>query len=332
MRAIATAVDRMFICALTRFLVGRSHHHTDKSQLMALLAFLDQNPTSQDIFPEPEIPSSEEVKTWISGKLAGHCVLDFCFRSGETTEHEPNNYVYARRFPADIPKSTPTVVIVPGWLVMNLTPILWLFGRGLWRQGISTVVVEPPYHMRRRPKGVWSGEYTISGDLVRTFNSIRQAVVDIRTLLGILRREGSSAIALQGTSMGGWMTSLVAGMESDLNLLFVGTAPVDLITVLNESPFVRSIRKDVFDSGVEIEQIRPVAKALSPFSYPPAIRKDRIRLIGAIHDRVIPPSGVDALWEHWERPILRRYPEGHMSIYLSRRFLSDFFHDCQALL
>jgi len=190
------------------------------------------------------------------------------------------------------------------------------------------VVIETPYQMRRKPAGHWTGELCISGDLAQTCDCMRQSVSDVRALISYLRFEGAGKIGVQGMSMGGWITSLTAASEPGLDLVVVAVPPVELMTILDESSLVRTIREDILESGIDMGVVQKISDLLSPLSYPLKSPSERVRLIKSEHDLILPPDGAVKLWEHWGRPILRTYSHGHLSFIISRRFLKDFINDC----
>ena len=52
------------------------------------------------------------------------------------------------------------------------------------------------------------------------------------------------------------------------------------------------------------------------FCFMPAIAKENILLIEAIHDLFSPRAAIDELWEKWDRPGIWRLPHGHFSFSL----------------
>ncbi len=325
----AESLDIAVIWSLTRFFLSRSHHHTEPSELEQLL-HLYQSADPDHVFSDP--CPTDEFAIQSAHHLFGHSTEEFVFPSAVQTPIERNNTVHARRIRSGSLEGKPVLILVPGWIIGHLDPLLWYFGRPLLRMGISSVVIEPPYQMRRTPSGSWTGEYTISGNMVRTFDSIRQAVLDVRRLIAILRQQGASRIGVMGMSMGGWITSLVSVVETDLALSAIVVPPVDLTHILKTSPLLRTIRNDIIQDGLLDQDVSRVSFLLSPLSYPLRVPLDRVRLFQARHDRALPPKGVEDLWNHWGRPLLRKYSAGHISIVLSPGFLRDFRRDCRQLL
>jgi len=330
-KAFSTGVDWLVVSGLRTFLIGRAHHKTDPEELATVLdAFENGGP--DDVFPAPGSLSQEclkvhEVSRWWKGKMA-----EFRFPSEVQTGCAVNDNVHARLISSKPLKGKPVLILVPGWIIGHQDPLLLYFGAPLTRHGIVSVVFQPPYQIQRKPKGHFTGELTISGNMVRTFHAIRQGVSDVRKLIAILRANGAGRIGIMGLSMGAWITSLVAVSEPDLALSAIVVPPVDLSHVITESPLVTTIRKDVAQSGIDVESVNRLSRLLSPLSYPLRMPKEGVRLSQAVHDYALPPKGTQDLWEHWGRPCMRRYRAGHISIIFTPRFMRDFFRDCRETL
>lgn len=63
----------------------------------------------------------------------------------------------------------------------------------LAKQGLAVVEIAMPYHLERRRPGSSHADYMLSPNLGRTLQSVRQAVVDGRQLIRILRCAGQNA-------------------------------------------------------------------------------------------------------------------------------------------
>ena len=50
----------------------------------------------------------------------------------------------------------------------------------------------------------------------------------------------------------------------------------------------------------------------SALTYPSALPKDRLFIIGGLGDRLAPPEQSRMLWEHWDHPRLHWYPGNHV--------------------
>ena len=65
--------------------------------------------------------------------------------------------------------------------------------------------------------------------------------------------------------------------------------------------------------GLSLDRIERLVRVISPLALAPRIAWDRRYLYAATADRLVPPHGVQALWEHWGRPRLDWYDGSHVS-------------------
>ena len=85
----------------------------------------------------------------------------------------------------------------------NIMNYSYLF-RLLNSLNLNVYFMTMPYHFDRKPKeSLFSGEYFVSGDIFRTQNDFKQAVLDIDASLQFIKRENLLPTLLTGFSMGG---------------------------------------------------------------------------------------------------------------------------------
>src|SRR5690606_35300632 len=81
------------------------------------------------------------------------------------------------------------------------------------RLGITVVEVSMPYHFERSRPGAAHADYMLSANLGRTLQSVRQAVVDGRSVVRWLSGSGYREISVLGMSLGSWVAGLVAAHD-----------------------------------------------------------------------------------------------------------------------
>jgi hypothetical protein len=119
--------------------------------------------------------------------------------SGVSTPSPENNTVRARYFPTDNDKRS-AVIVLPHWNAKAGTyfTLCKLFNRF----GISALRVTLPYHEERMPPESRRADYLVAPNVGRTLQSLRQAVVDTRSAVKWLKKEGYEKIGIVGTSIG----------------------------------------------------------------------------------------------------------------------------------
>lgn len=179
------------------------------------------------------------------------------------------------------------------------------------RLGFNIALPSLPLHGSRKAKGTLSKSLP-SLDTMDNIHGITQAVHEVRSLLGWIRREQpGQRLGIYGVSLGGYVTSLVAGLEEPLDVLVAGVPAVDFQAVfLAQTP--PSVRlTDWFRAfhAATVELNRP----LSPLAVTPATPVESRYLYAARGDRVLPPATQALrLWEHWGRPESYWFDGGHV--------------------
>lgn len=247
-------------------------------------------------------------------------IYSFYFDSQLPSGYRENDLVQGECFPSR-PLHAPAVIVISGWLegstdYSRLAHWVELSGRNLW-------TMDHPYHIRRTPFGARSGELSITADLLRTLNAVRQAVVDARTLIGALWELGSRDIAVLGFSLGGWVGALLALSEPKVSSALLVAPVVRPDELFMHSPFFSSLRE-----GIEIEDRLHVFDRIPHLFLPkqcePLVEPQRIHLIGAHEDPLATPRSLHELSSRWgcNREIL---PGGHITLYFTRRLWQRIF-------
>ena len=131
------------------------------------------------------------------------------FPSSIATDVEENNLVWAR-----VTESRPldhALVVFHHW---NATSRNSKIAQFFSRRGITVVEIAMPYHFERSRPGSSHADYMLGPNLGRTVQSIRQAVLDGRKLIRILKNEGYGEISLLGMSLGSWVAGLIAAHDT----------------------------------------------------------------------------------------------------------------------
>ena len=84
--------------------------------------------------------------------------------------------------------------------------------RSLARHRVSSALVSLPFHWERAAEGTPSGAYFLSGDPLWSSAAFRQAVVDARSVLGLLRGRGIP-VGVLGFSLGGIIAHMLMAIE-----------------------------------------------------------------------------------------------------------------------
>ncbi len=183
------------------------------------------------------------------------------FPSSITTPYENNNTVEARFFPVTGNKA---VIVSPQWNGQADSHIALC--TTLNRFGISALRMSLPYHDTRMPDGFTRADYTVSGNIGRTIQSVRQAVQDIRRAADWLFAQGYKEVGLIGTSIGScvsWLAFIHDDRFTGGVFNMVSSWFGDVVwRALTTSHIRRAL-----ESEMTAEEIREAWKVISPAAY-----------------------------------------------------------------
>ena len=179
------------------------------------------------------------------------------FPSSLPTDIEENNTVWARVEECGSPDHA--LVVFHHWNATSRYPQL---ARFFARRGITVVEIAMPYHMERSRPSSLHADYMLSSDLGRTIQSMRQAVLDGRKLITVLRNVGYGKISVLGMSLGSWVAGLVAAHEPTVGraaLLLTAGSLADMVWTGRATRHIRAS----LESQVELGDLR---RAWGPFN------------------------------------------------------------------
>jgi hypothetical protein len=197
----------------------------------------------------------------------------------------------------------------------------WFFDLpSFYRMGFDVLLVTLPFHGRRRePLAPFSGHGFFAG-LQRMNEAFAQTVHDLRVFDRFLRADhGSPAVGVTGVSLGGYTAALYAALEPGLafsvpNVPLVSVADL----VLEWRPLGPVVRALLRRSGRRLADVRRFLAVHSPLTWPAAIPRERLMVIGGAGDRMAPPKHARLLWDHWGRPRVHWFRGSHL-LHLDRR-------------
>lgn len=190
------------------------------------------------------------------------------------------------------------------------------------RRGWNVLFPHLPNHYSRRPNGHANGSLTITSDLVRNAETLRQAVIELRQLIGWARRRGSRRIALLGTSYGAWVATLTLPLEeTDFSILLQPVADVGHATF--GSPASRVMARLLRRNGIDRSVLARHAHLSSPAARIPLTAVDRITVIGGTYDRLSPPHSLRNLCRAWGGARYLEVEQGHFGYGAMRAALEE---------
>ncbi len=261
--------------------------------------------------------------------LRGRRLIEFAFPSPIQTRWPENNVCYGYHLRLNDGKTHPAFLILHGWGRKSLSIEFWRVGLRLARHGIESLFLVMPFHLRRAPPGSWSGEYMVSGDVVRTAESFQQTGVEVRAILPWLR-QFSPTIGLLGASLGGIIAHLVMTVEpfpAGVTVLASGNSA----GVTWEGRMTRYVRADIERAGIDRPQLEKIWSVTNPTLLARHNRVKNLLMMAGRFDQIVLPKFTLELWEALGRPPLQWYPCAHYSSFFflgsmidqAARFLLD---------
>ena len=283
---------------------------------------------------EPRIP---EVTQWRIGSVRGVAYEHISWPSAyEPRDEEPG----ADRWQAFVPNRQ-----AHAWLVRSPQPTSsWLvcvhgFGMGmplsdfhvfraqkLARElGLNLAFPVLPLHGPRKQSWMSGAEF-MSFELLHPVFAVSQAVSDIRGLMTWLQRmEGAQRFGLYGISLGGYVASLLAGIDERFEMVIAGIPVTDFVELFSHhSP--RALRQKAIEHAVLGEQATQVHKVVSPLAFAPRVPLGQRYIYGALGDRMATAKQSHRLWQHWGESRIEWLPAGHV-VALMRRSVDRFVTD-----
>jgi hypothetical protein len=195
-----------------------------------------------------------------------------------------------------------------------------LFANDWYSRGLDVALLTLPYHGARKPAdSLFSGDRFAVPHVSRMGEAMRQAIYEIRLVTRWLRSETGRPVGVLGLSLGGYLTSLLAGLCDELDFVIPIVPPVcigDLAwRFIDETRHTRDGTQLAFSK----DELRSAYRIHSPLTYPLAIPRERALIIAGRGDRIVPPEHPHALWEHWGRPDIHWFSGSHLAPFGRRR-------------
>ena len=137
---------------------------------------------------------------------------------------------------------------------------------GMAKLGISALRLSLPYHDYRMPAELERADYAVSSNIARTIDATRQAVIDTRSCVDWLEREGYESIGVVGTSLGSCYAFLASVHDPRLKVNVFNHCSTYFADVVWEGLSTQHIRQSL-EPAVTLEQLREAWMAISPPMY-----------------------------------------------------------------
>ncbi len=241
----------------------------------------------------------------------------FEWTSAVESAHPANQTVRADLYLCDQGWKAPTVLMLHA--LMSASDLGY---RG-WaahfnKRGWNAAFIHLPYHYSRKPPSTLTGELAITSNLVQTAEGLRQGVVDLRQLMGLLRERGCPGFGMWATSYGGWIGALLASVEADFRFIVLLEPIVNVSHAIWHSPAGRSLSAQIRKNGISEADVALHYLLVSPMHAKPLCPGPQIYLIAGEHDRIALPQDIQTMSQNWEGSHFRTFPQGHLGYTLMK--------------
>jgi hypothetical protein len=248
------------------------------------------------------------------------------------SQYWPSNPDFALRYEKYIEDQTAWAILVQSRAPKNYGAIViahrWT-GRDIrrtWKdenlldyaqEGFDTVLVQMPYHgLRALPSAIFSGEQFLSGEVARTNEAMRQAVTDLRGMIGWMRSRDYEIVGLKGESLGATAALMTAVVDDDVDFV-IAWKPLASIGELKEgNPMAPPAIKVMHAGGLDDDMIKKILWLSSPVNFNPAIKVtdsdsyvDRVIVFAGMGDVFTPPAQATMIAKKWNLPDYADKPE-----------------------
>lgn len=212
------------------------------------------------------------------------------------------------------------------WIDANVLMASQWFARGF-----DVALVALPFHGPRSPRGArYSGELFASWDVGRTNEAVRQAVFDADLVRRWIGAETGRPVGVLGLSLGGYVASVMASLYEDLAFVVPLVPPVTLDALAASLRALHGSSNDV-TPPLSLAEVRAGYAVHCPLSHALAVPKERVLIVGARGDYIVPVEHAYALWRHWGEPAAYWYSGSHVAPFRRARLIARVAEHLDAL-
>ncbi len=236
----------------------------------------------------------------------------------------PENQIVHARYWQHTEKAKATIVALHGWTMgdQRLNSLAFLPGY-FYKLGFDVILVELPFHGRRKPKGLTQQEADglfPGTNLTLTNEVIAQFIHDLRQINLFLDKYGTEKKGCIGMSLGAYFASLWAMLdELDFCIPIVPVSSMSEIawSALKNLPDFKLLKKQ----GLSKSVLKQGFSVHCPLSFEPMTPPDRVMILAGLADKIVPSSQPRELWMHWGKPVMHWFRGGHLLQFKSRKAL-----------
>ncbi len=264
---------------------------------------------------------TEIVRPWMPGRYR----VDRVWYRTPLPSGVPENDLYPVEYFIPKRQATAALIVLPMWKGGSLIAERTVAGN-LASHGYLVAILPLPYQFQRAPKGVRSGNWTVSGDLERTRNAMLQAKAEIEELTTRLAARPDvtkGRVGVLGISLGAHVAAVAYQTDPRLKAGIFVMAGGDLASLLwRDVPETRRMRAEIKARGFTRRDVEEKLLLLDPAraqqypAWPGFPRYRGVLMLNATKDTIVPPKNAKALHAALGHPAIHWFPESHYSMAL----------------
>lgn len=261
------------------------------------------------LYGAPAYPPPIERSRFIQGPTG----TEYWLRFPSPSPHF-DDWVYARVVEPEDPNAISATLIYGSGLGMAYDQIRYwpeedYMARPLAQQGIRVVLIESPWHGRRRAHGYFSGEPYLGTAPEGLFKLYAAQVQETACLVAWAREQGSPTVGVGGISLGGIVAQQVAGwcgtwpasMRPDCIALGATSTHIDEVVLQSTITTTLKVNQAVQAAGWTPERLQQLHPLLDPPAEVGVAPENIVAVLGQ-HDQYVPYRWAREMLETWEVP------------------------------
>ena len=245
----------------------------------------DDRPDAQAMLSQIAWPATEFEVTWspVEGRDFQRLVrYPTPHPSGDAKNDLVSMEWYMPKLPLLQEGPLPTIVVIHE--SGSAMPAGRAIARGIQQRGLHAILLHLPYYGERRgPKGKDQSEFLIT---------MRQGVADARRAfdaVSALPGVDQSRISIQGTSLGGFVTTSAASLDACYHQTFIMLAGGDLYSmIVNGKQDTAELREKLEKAGYTDDKLKALLNQVEPTRIAHRLPPARTWVYAALQDDVVP--------------------------------------------
>jgi len=167
-----------------------------------------------------------------------------------------------------------------------------MFARAFHAHGLHAFMIQLPFYGLRRPRGFRPDGRHVEATMKQGIADVRRA----RDAVAVLPHVNRKNIALQGTSLGGFVASTAAGLDRGYQSVHIMVAGGDLYNLVqNGQREAGKLREMLAEAGYSGDKLRDLFAQVEPLRLAHRLSPETTWLYSATKDQVVPPIHADKL-------------------------------------